>query len=208
MKTGKAAKRRQRERKALLLAIGSAAAILALASVVAVLVYSQVEQRRRVGGPFTLVAHTGQVVTDRSFPGKYLAIYFGYTHCQDVCPATLTNLTAALARLGQTAGRVQPLFITVDPQRDSPAVLRHYVANFAPGLLGLTGTDTALGQLDEAFHMTIFSHRQPTATANYPVDHSSVIYLMDPAGSFIAAIPANASEMVMAQALTRYMRVF
>ena len=206
MKTGKAARRRRRDRKALLLAGSAAAAILLLASLFAVLVMPSVQQRQGVGAPFTLVADTGQQVTDRSFPGKYLAIYFGYTHCQEVCPATLTNLSAALARLGQTAGHVQPLFITVDPQRDSPAVLHQYVANFTPGLLGLTGTKDVLSQLGRAFHVESVSHQLPAQTADYAVDHSSVIYLMAPDGRFIAPIPADASEMVMVQAFARYVK--
>jgi protein SCO1/2 len=159
-----------------------------------------------VGGPFTLVADSGTVVTERSFPGKYLAMYFGYTHCEDVCPATLTTLAAALARLGRKADRVQPLFITVDPQRDTPAVLRRFVANFSPNLVGLTGTETELHRVDQAFHVVSGMPAPALRQASYAVDHSSVIYLLAPDGRFIAPIPADASDMVMAQAIARYVK--
>ena len=93
-----------------------------------------------VGGPFALTAASGEPVTDQSFRGRYVLLYFGYTSCQDVCPVTLTSVAAALDLLGPRAVRVQPLFVTVDPQRDTQEVLRRYVSAFTPRLVGLTGT--------------------------------------------------------------------
>jgi len=93
-----------------------------------------------VGGPFTLVSGDGHTVTDRDFRGKYLLVYFGYTYCPDVCPTTLNAVAGALDKLGSTADRLQPLFITVDPRRDTPEVIKQYTAAFSPRLLGLTGT--------------------------------------------------------------------
>jgi protein SCO1/2 len=202
MKTGKAARRRQRDRFTLILAGCGVAGILLLSSAFVLTVIPGAEQRSGVGGPFTLVADDGRQITERSFPGKYLAIYFGYTACQDVCPATLSNLTAALARLGKTADRVQPLFVTVDPQRDSPAVLRRFVAAFSPSLVGLTGTEAELNRVGQEYRVVTASHRTPAQPATYAVDHSSVIYLLAPDGHFLAPIPADASEMVMARSIS------
>ncbi len=153
-----------------------------------------------VGGPFHLVSDTGATITDQSFPGKYKLIYFGYTQCADICPITLGTLAAALNRLGTKAALVQPIFITLDPARDTPTALHHYVAAFTPRLIGLTGTPAALNRLADAFHVTSLLHQQP---ATYTLDHSSVLYLMAPDGHFIAPIPAGASESVMAQAIAR-----
>jgi protein SCO1/2 len=206
MKTGRAARRRQRDRNALTLAGGGVAGLLLLAGASSWLMAPSAVPQRGVGGAFTLVADTGHIVTERSFPGKYLAIYFGYTNCQDVCPATMTNLSAALARLGQTAEQIQPLFITVDPQRDSPDQLHRFVTNFSPKLVGLTGTETELRRVGAEFHVASNAHRTTAEPAAYAVDHSSVIYLFAPDGSFMAPIPADASEMVMAQAMARYVK--
>jgi protein SCO1/2 len=199
MKTRSAAVRRQIEgRRALVLGGGGAAAILLMAA--AVLWATSPAGTRQgggLGGPFRLVADDGRTVTERSFPGKYLAIYFGYTSCRDVCPATLNTLTAALGRLGESARLVQPLFITVDPVHDTPAVLRNYVAHFSPVLLGLTGSAAEIGQVAREYGIVAISHGQA-------VDHSSVILLFGPDGALIAPIPADASEMVVAQALARY----
>ena len=152
-----------------------------------------------IGGPFRLVADDGRTVTEHSYAGKYLAIYFGYTSCRDVCPATLNTLTAALGRLGAKAQDVQPLFITVDPAHDTPAVLRSYVAGFSPGLGGLTGSAAEIAHVLQEYGIV--------AVPNGGfVDHSSVILLFSPNGAFVAPIPADASEMVMARVLARYVR--
>jgi protein SCO1/2 len=204
MKTGRAARRRERDRRSLLVGACAVVGILLMSTGVLWLTTPAARLRDGVGGPFTLVADDGKSVTERSFPGKYLAIYFGYTACRDVCPATMTNLAAALARLGATGERVQPLFITVDPLRDTPAVLRRFVANFPPNLRGLTGSAEALGKVNREYHVVSVTHREDAAGAGYAVDHSSVIYLLAPDGGFVAPIPADASEMVMASAISRY----
>ncbi len=162
--------------------------------------HQQAANEDDVGAPFTLVSDTGARITDQSFPGKYKLIYFGYTQCADICPITLSTLVAALNRLGTKAALVQPLFITLDPARDTPTALHHYVTAFTPRLIGLTGPPAALNRLADAFHVTSLLHQQP---ATYTLDHSSVLYLMAPDGHFIAPIPAGASESVMAQAIAR-----
>ncbi len=159
-------------------------------------------QDEQVGGPFRLLADDGSTVTERSFPGKYLLVYFGYTTCRDVCPQTLSVLSGAVGRLGATAARVQPLFITVDPLRDTRAVVHHYVQAFMPSLVGLTGPPGALRQVEDEYQVTSVLH-QESGVAGYAVDHSSVIYLMAPDGRFVAPIPAGASETVMARAILR-----
>ena len=154
----------------------------------------------RIGGPFTLVADDGRTVTDRSFPGKYLIVYFGYTACRDVCPATLGTLSAAIGRLGTKAALVQPLFITLDPLRDDPATLHRYVKAFTPALIGLTGPPAELRRAAAEYRVVSVLHQEGSA---YAVDHSSVLFLMAPDGRLVAPVPAGASEMVMARAIAR-----
>jgi len=207
MKTGKAARRGQRNRRALALASGGVAAILLLASLLLWLATpgrGVIRTDDRIGGPFSLIDDRGNPVTDQSFPGKYLLVYFGYASCRDVCPATLSTLAASLDRLGRKADLVQPLFITIDPTHDTPAVLRHYVSAFSTSLVGLTGTDTELSKVADEYKVVRILHREPGVASAVTLDHSSVLYLIAPDGRFIAPIPADASEMVMAQVIARY----
>ena len=123
-----------------------------------------------IGGPFSLTASDGETVTDRNFRGRYVLLYFGYTSCQDVCPVTLSAIADALDVLGAKSTRVQPLFVTVDPQRDTPDVLRRYVANFTPRLLGLTGTPSQIQQMEQSYRVSTTVHRGSTALAGYTMD--------------------------------------
>jgi protein SCO1/2 len=198
----RALRRQTRDRAALTLAAGGIAAILLLAGLL-IWVLTPGGAVARIGGPFSLIDDRGAMVTDHSFPGKYLLVYFGYTKCRDVCPATLNTVAAALDRLGGKAARVQPLFITVDPERDTPAALRKYVALFTPRLIGLSGTAADIRKVADEYHV-VRAIRQMDGTRDYAVDHSSVLYLMAPDGRFVAPIPVDASEMVVAQALARY----
>ncbi len=156
-----------------------------------------------IGGPFTLQTDAGQVVTDRSFRGRYLLIHFGYTGCADVCPTTLAALRVALETLGPRGANVQPVFITVDPRRDTPAVLRGYTASFTPRLLGLTGTEQQLAAVRRAYHVRAEVHREG---AGYSIDHTSVLLLVGPDGRFIAPIAADEAGPQMAADLARYLR--
>ncbi len=158
------------------------------------------EAQGRVGGPFTLVADDGRTVTDQSFPGKYLIVYFGYSTCRDVCPATLNTLAAAMGRLGAKAERVQPLFITLDPGRDSPAVMHRYVKAFTPALIGLTGSPAELHRAAAEYGVVDVVHQEG---AGYALDHSSVLFLMGPDGRLVRPVRADASETVMARAIAR-----
>ena len=150
-----------------------------------------------IGGPFTLTEGNGHQVTDRDFRGKYLLVYFGYTSCPDVCPTTLNEVSSAMAKLGAEAAKVQPLFVTVDPDRDTPAVIEQYASSFPP-VIGLTGTADQVGQVARAYRVTYAQQRTGAGPNDYTVDHSSVLYLMGPDGRFVAPIPADADASKIA----------
>jgi protein SCO1/2 len=195
------ARRGPRNRAAPALVFGAAAGILCLAACLWFAGGGQdVGPEDKVGGPFNLVDDSAHPVTERSFAGKYLLVYFGYATCPDVCPETLNTMAASLDRLGRKAARVQPLFITVDPMHDTPAVLRHYVSGFSSRLVGLTGSEAELNKVAASYHV----FRAPHHGQGGRLDHSAVLYLMAPDGRFVAPIPADASEMVMLQAIARY----
>jgi cytochrome oxidase Cu insertion factor (SCO1/SenC/PrrC family) len=161
--------------------------------------------KAQVGGPFSLIDHTGKRVTDQDFRGRYLLVFFGFTSCPDVCPAGLQVIATALDRLGTKAERVTPLFITIDPERDTPERLAQYVNSFHPRLIGLTGTPDDIRAAAAAYRVF---HRKVTDTkssAEYTMEHTSIIYLMDPAGEFLAhfthATPVDTIAAALARAL-------
>jgi protein SCO1 len=156
-----------------------------------------------VGGPFSLVDGDARPVTDKTWRGKYMLVYFGYTYCPDVCPTTLTALADALDKLGANADRIQPLFITVDPKRDTPAVVKQYAAAFGPRFMGLTGTPEQVAAAAKAYRVYYAEHRTGPGPDDYSMDHSSVLYLMGPDGKFIAPMRADQSGPEMAAALAK-----
>ena len=158
-----------------------------------------------VGGPFELEDGSGHVVTDRSWPGKFLLIYFGYTHCPSVCPTTLANVAGALDTIGTSADRLQPLFITIDPARDTPAVVGQYAAMFSPRIAGLTGTSSQIAQAAKAYDIYYAPHRDSPTGNDYSMDHTSVVYLMAPDGRIAATIDANRKPAQMAASITSAM---
>jgi protein SCO1 len=133
------------------------------------------------GGPFKLTDQDGRTVTDADFRGKWLLVYFGYTHCPDACPTALNAIAEALDRLGPTRDRLQPVFITLDPERDTPEVLKTYTSAFQAGIVGLTGSPTQIQAIARAYRITYRKHPQPEDD-DYTVDHTSVIFLIDPTG--------------------------
>lgn len=160
----------------------------------------------RFGGPFTLTAHDGRRVGDADFRGRFMLVYFGYTSCIDLCPIDLALMHQALDGLGAAADRVQPLFITVDPAYDTPAVLAAYVKAFHPRLIGLTGTDAEIAAVAKAYRV----HRRklkpgPSIETRYLIDHGSLTYLMRPDGSFATLIPHGATAEAMAKTLSTYL---
>lgn len=158
-----------------------------------------------VGGPFDLVDGDGRAVADRDFRGKYMLIYFGYASCPDVCPTTLGAIADAMDRLGTQADKVQPIFITVDPKRDTPAVIKRYVALFSSRLVGLTGSEDAVARAAKAYKVYSAKHDAEPGSTDYAVDHSSILYVMGPDGRFLAPISASASAGEIATELERLM---
>jgi protein SCO1/2 len=142
----------------------------------------QASASSEIGGPFTLTDATGKQVTDQDFRGKYLLIYFGYTFCPDVCPTTLNEIAAALDKLGPKGDHIAPLFITVDPKRDTPPVIRQYVTAFSPRLIGLTGPQDQIATVEKEYRVYAAEHRTGPGPDDYSMDHSSIIYLMGPDG--------------------------
>ena len=137
-----------------------------------------------VGGPFALTDHTGKRVTDQDFHGKFLLVFFGFTNCPDVCPTALQVMAAALDKLGPAAERITPVFISIDPEHDTPAVLAQYVASFSPRLVGLTGSQAEVDAVAKAYRVYVKKVPDPKSTAGYTMDHSSIIYVMGPDGAY------------------------
>ncbi len=162
-------------------------------------------QAAEIGGPFRLENGDGKPVTDRDFRGKYLLVYFGYTYCPDVCPTTLNEVASALQTLGGKAADLQPLFVSVDPQRDTPTVMKQYTAAFDPRIMGLTGTPDEIKQAAHEYRVYYAIHRTGPAPGDYTVDHSSILYLMGPDGKFIAPIRADEPGPAMAADIAKLM---
>ena len=152
---------------------------------------------------FALTAPDGTAVTEQTYHGKWLVIYFGYTFCPDVCPTTMMEIAGALKALGPRANAVQAIFITVDPQRDTPDVLNEYLKAFDPRLIGLTGTSAQIAATAKTFH--VFYERNDTGDGSYLYDHSAFIYLVNPGGKFAKAITSEGSSQAIANALATLM---
>ena len=133
---------------------------------------------------FELVDQTGKAVRDEDFDGKWQLVFFGFTSCPDICPTTLANVTAALGELGPAAGKLQPLLITVDPERDTAPILKEYLTAFDPRILGLTGTPEQVEKALRSFR--VYASKRPLEGGDYTMDHSAFIYLMDARGSYAA----------------------
>jgi protein SCO1 len=137
-----------------------------------------------VGGPFHLEDQDGKAVTDQDMKGKPFLVFFGFTHCPDVCPTTLFDMSRLMRQLGPDADRTGALFITVDPERDTPQVMKDYLSNFDPHLRGLTGDQTAVDAAVKAYR--VYAKKVPLDGGDYTMDHTGVVYLMDKTGQFIA----------------------
>ena len=137
-----------------------------------------------VGGPFHLVDQDGKAVSDEDMKGRPFLVFFGFTHCPDVCPTTLFDMSQMLHTLGPDAGRIGVLFITVDPERDTPAVLKDYLSSFDPHLRGLTGDPATVNAALKAFR--VYAKKVPLEGGDYTMDHTAVVYLMDKNGRFVA----------------------
>ncbi|RTM14178.1 MAG: SCO family protein [Bradyrhizobiaceae bacterium] len=158
-----------------------------------------------IGGPFTLVATDGQTVTDRTYRGKWLLIYFGYTSCPDACPTALNSMSVALEQLGSRADELQPLFVTIDPQRDSRDVVANYLTSFDSRIVGLTGSGDQIASMIKTYRLYVSREKPDSDGKDYSVSHSSFLYLMDPQGAFVSAIHSEATGDEIATRLRKEM---
>ena len=163
----------------------------------------------KIGGPFALVDQNGRPRTDRDFAGKYRIMYFGYTFCPDVCPVDMAALSAGYRAFSKAdpvrAARVVPVFVSVDPARDTPPVLKTFAAAFGPQVVGLTGTPDAIAAAAKAYGVAYSIQGEPGAK-DYLVGHSRVAYLMDPANKPIALLSHDQKPDVIAAELDRWVR--
>jgi len=160
----------------------------------------------RIGGPFALTDQNGRTVTDRAYAGKYRIMYFGYTFCPDVCPTDVQAIGAAMKLLDPSiAAKIVPIFVTVDPTRDTPAVLKSFVSAFDPRLVGLTGTPPQIEAVKKEF--AIFSAKGADSPGGgYLVNHSRQTYLMGPDGKPIALLPQEQGPQAVADEIKRWVR--
>ncbi len=156
-----------------------------------------------VGGPFTLTDKTGKRVSDKDFRGRYMLIFFGYTFCPDVCPTGLQTISAALARLGPRAVKMAPIFITLDPERDTPQVLADYLSNFDPRLIGLTGSPEEIAAVAKAYHVYHAKVAETGSPGDYLLDHSAIYFLMDEKGDYAGHFAYGVSPDELARGIAR-----
>ncbi len=156
-----------------------------------------------IGGPFILVDQNGTTRRAEDFRGKLMLIYFGYTYCPDVCPTILQTMSDAIDRLGPAGGAVQPIFITVDPQRDTPEQLKGYAENFHPRLVALTGDAAQIAEVARAYK--VFYQPVKQSDGDYLMDHSSIVYLMDRDGRYVAHFGANLTAEKLAASIAKHL---
>jgi protein SCO1 len=157
-----------------------------------------------IDGHFALETVAGRAVTEASFRGKWLLVYFGYTACPDACPTALGAMAAALDTMGSRAAEVQPLFVTVDPKRDTPAVLANYVKNFDPRIIGLYGTPYETAAAAKAFR--VYYQARQLGRGDYAIDHSAFVYVVDPGGRVVELLTGNLPGKTIAAALRDLMK--
>jgi protein SCO1/2 len=160
-----------------------------------------------IGGPFTLVDQNGKTVTDRDFRGKYMLIFFGFTHCPDICPAELQVMSAALDALGSKSDEVVPIFVTLDPERDTPEAVGAYVKNFGKNFVGLTGSPMAIANAAKAYRVTYskFEYKGKDENYGYNIDHSALVYLMDKDGKYLTKFTYGTPAAKMTETMRSYL---
>ncbi|QHO75501.1 SCO family protein [Bradyrhizobium sp. CCBAU 051011] len=144
-----------------------------------------------IGGPFTLTSPDGATVTEQTYRGKWLLVYFGFTSCPDSCPTAFLEISAALEKLGPDADKLQPLFITVDPQRDTPTVMGNYTQSFDLRIVGLTGTPQQIAAVAQEYGVYYEPRKSGPGAEDYVMDHSTYLYLMDTEGEFVRGLDAD-----------------
>ncbi len=159
-----------------------------------------------VGGSFSLIDQFGARVDDSDFRGKLMLVYFGYTYCPDVCPTELQTITLALEALGPAAGEIAPIFITVDPARDTVALMKDYASNFHPALKALSGSPeetAAAARAYRVYYAKVTDEGAEGGDEDYRMDHTAIVYLMDRKGRYLAHFPAATAPEKMAERLRR-----
>ena len=163
----------------------------------------------KIGGPFTLTNQDGERTSEAEFNGQYRIIYFGYSYCPDVCPVDLANIMLGLKQAEKEnpalAQKIQPIFISIDPERDTPAVLKQYVSAFHPRLIGLTGSAEEIADVAEKY-LIIYDIRKDEAASEYLVDHSRQAYLFGPQGEPLALLPFDGTPQDVAAEIIRWVR--
>jgi protein SCO1/2 len=160
-------------------------------------------QAAAIGGPFNLIDQNGQPFSDKDLNGKSFLVFFGFTHCPDVCPTTLFEISEILRNLGPAADNTAALFISVDPERDTPQAMRDYLASFDPHIRGLTGDDAALTAVAKAYR--VYYKKVPLEGGDYTMDHTAIVYLMDKEGRFVAPFNMRRTVDVAAADLRQHL---
>lgn len=156
-----------------------------------------------IGGPFQLTDQAGQTVTEKSMQGRPTLIFFGFTHCPDICPTALFEISELLRAMGKDAERVNAWFVSVDPDRDTAAAMKDYLSSFDPGIKGLTGNPEAMAKVISAFR--VYARKVPLKDGDYTMDHTALIYLMDRNGRFVAPFNLKRKPEEAAADLKRYL---
>jgi protein SCO1/2 len=157
-----------------------------------------------IGGPFNLIDQNGKPVTDEDIKGRPSLVFFGYTHCPDVCPTTLFEMSEVMRALGPDAGRINALFITVDPERDTAAAMKDYLSSFDPHLRGATGDQKSIEAVEKGYR--VYAKKVPAGTGgDYSMDHTALVYLMDKQGRFVAPFKLDRKPDEAAAELRRYL---
>lgn len=164
---------------------------------------SKVAQPAAIGGPFQLTDQNGKAVTDKNLKGKPTLIFFGYTHCPDVCPTSLFELSEVLRAMGKDADKVNAVFISVDPERDTPATMKDYLSSFDPHLEGLSGDPAETAKVITSYR--VYAKKVPTKDGDYTMDHTALIYLMDRDGRFVSPFNLKRTPEEAAADLKRYL---
>jgi protein SCO1/2 len=191
-----------------LLVLGAFVAGLVLCFGIVMLITGQANSPIRpaaaaIGGPFHLTDQNGRPVSDEDFRGKPFLVFFGYTHCPDVCPTTLFDVSEVMRRLGPDADKTAALFITVDPERDTPATLKDYLGSFDPHLRAITGAPDAVAAVAKEYR--VYYKKVPTENGDYSMDHTAIVYLMDKNGHFVAPFSLRRTPEASADDLRRYL---
>ncbi|MGL4728975.1 MAG: SCO family protein [Bosea sp. (in: a-proteobacteria)] len=193
------------DRRGFLAAAGLGASLIALPGIV-MSQHHHDPLAKRFGGPFSLVSHDGKRISDADYRGRFMLIYFGFTRCPDLCPIDLPQMAQALDMLGPEGVTIAPLFITVDPEVDTPQVMADYVKAIHPRLVGLTGSEAEIAAAARAWrvHRVKMEHH-PSTHGRHNVDHGTLTYLMGPDGGFLTLFPHNTAPEKMATTLRAYL---